>query len=81
MVAVAMFAIPMGIVAWSHRREAEFRRIMMEHLMKLPEEMISGPIRPDRDPKTRYHRGMFVKYERAARYPWLPVMPDSPEPK
>jgi hypothetical protein len=28
-----------------------------------------------------YHESLIVKYERAARYPWLPVAPDPPEPK
>jgi hypothetical protein len=28
-----------------------------------------------------YHDAMRIKYERAARYPWLPVEPDPPEPK
>jgi hypothetical protein len=28
-----------------------------------------------------HFREMAVKYEYAARYPWLPVAPDSPEPK
>jgi hypothetical protein len=28
-----------------------------------------------------YHRGLAEKYERAARYPWLPIAPDPPEPK
>jgi hypothetical protein len=28
-----------------------------------------------------YHRALKIKYERAARYPWLPVAPDPPEPK
>ena len=27
-----------------------------------------------------YHGAMRRKYERAARYPWLPVEPDPPEP-
>ena len=27
-----------------------------------------------------YHRGLKLKYERAARFPWLPVAPDPPEP-
>lgn len=27
------------------------------------------------------HDQMAIKYERAARYPWLPVPPDPPEPK
>ncbi len=29
---------------------------------------------------TKYHDDMRLKYERAARYPWLPVAPDPPEP-
>jgi hypothetical protein len=28
-----------------------------------------------------YHRDLAAKYERAARYPWLPVEPDPPEPE
>lgn len=28
-----------------------------------------------------YHAAMARKYRRAARYPWLPVEPDPPEPK
>jgi hypothetical protein len=31
--------------------------------------------------KAVYHSRMREKYERAARYPWLPVEPDPPEPK
>ena len=27
-----------------------------------------------------YHRELRIKYERAARYPWLPVEPDPPPP-
>ena len=30
--------------------------------------------------RTRYHRAMVGKYRRAARYPWLPVESDPPEP-
>ena len=29
----------------------------------------------------KYHDEMRLKYERAARYPWLPVSPDPTEPK
>jgi hypothetical protein len=29
----------------------------------------------------RYHKVLARKYLRAARYPWLPVAPDPPEPK
>jgi hypothetical protein len=28
-----------------------------------------------------YHRGLRLKYERVARYPWLPVVPDPPVPE
>ena len=31
-------------------------------------------------PRVRWAREMGHKYERAARYPWLPVEPDSPPP-
>jgi hypothetical protein len=29
----------------------------------------------------RYHCALTEKYQRAARYPWLPVAPDPPEPE
>lgn len=28
-----------------------------------------------------YHESLALKYEHAARYPWLPVEPDPPEPE
>jgi hypothetical protein len=31
--------------------------------------------------KARRYRAMAAGYERAARYPWLPVAPDLPEPR
>jgi hypothetical protein len=31
--------------------------------------------------KAEYHDSLAIKYERAARYPWLPVLPDPPEPE
>ena len=31
--------------------------------------------------KVEYHDNMAIKYDHAARYPWLPVEPDPPEPK
>jgi hypothetical protein len=31
--------------------------------------------------RAAYHSAMREKYEHAARYPWLPVEPDPPEPK
>jgi hypothetical protein len=31
--------------------------------------------------RATYHAALRRKYERAARYPWLPVEPDPPEPQ
>ena len=31
--------------------------------------------------RINYHAEMARKYEHAARYPWLPVAPDPPEPE
>jgi hypothetical protein len=31
--------------------------------------------------KAHYHHAMKWKYRHAARYPWLPVEPDPPEPE
>ena len=31
--------------------------------------------------QTAYYESMARKYERAARYPWLPVEPDPPMPE
>jgi hypothetical protein len=31
--------------------------------------------------RTAWHAAMRTKYEHAARYPWLPVAPDPPEPE
>jgi hypothetical protein len=42
-----------------------------------------GPVRELRREQDLhlYHLALSRKYERAARYPWLPVAPDPPEPK
>jgi hypothetical protein len=45
-----------------------------------------GPSEPERtemaayERRGDYHAALQAKYERAARYPWLPVDPDRPEP-
>ncbi len=31
--------------------------------------------------KIAYHAAMADKYQHAARYPWLPIEPDAPEPE
>jgi hypothetical protein len=37
--------------------------------------------RESAEARASYHAGLKRKYEEAARYPWLPVDPDPPEPK
>ena len=45
-----------------------------------------GPSEPERREMAAYERrsdhyaALQAKYERAARYPWLPIEPDRPEP-
>jgi len=46
---------------------------VMERLMKAEEAR--------RAEASAYYTGLIQKYERAARYPWLPVAPDAPNPK
>lgn len=36
---------------------------------------------PAESRRTDHHAALRAKYKRAARYPWLPVSPDPPEPK
>ena|SRR5437870_4357658 len=49
-----------------------------------PSEADPPPIESWRMSQARriaYHESMKKKYERTARYPWLPVPPDPPEPE
>lgn len=72
------------------KRSAEFRTIAEE---QADSEMASLEYADDArgdggDPQrvargeqmSAYHRALKIKYERATRYPWLPVEPDPPEP-
>src|SRR4051812_43911225 len=45
-------------------------------LLRLPDEMPGGA-----KAQVAYHAALRIKYERAARYPWLAVEPDPPAPK
>jgi hypothetical protein len=40
-----------------------------------------GEIAADLAKTAAYHERLWRKYEHAARYPWLPVEPDPPEPE
>jgi hypothetical protein len=74
MVAVAILGLSLGFLA---ERRARFLRVAAQHKSQtdwpwafhLPPGVVS------------YDIEMQLKYERAARYPWLPVEPDPPRPK
>jgi hypothetical protein len=76
MVGVAILGLSLGFLA---ERRARFLRIAARH-----EEssrfyrLYPGFYIPS---GAFYDIEMELKYERAARYPWLPVEPDPPEPK
>jgi hypothetical protein len=80
-VAVAAFAIGFG-------RLWETRQFYLRKAARHEESRAEIWFRnfPGFDPSSvpesaKYHEAMSRKYEHAARYPWLPVAPDPPEPK
>jgi hypothetical protein len=85
MVAVVIMGIVLGVTV--NRRDC-FRRIATHHqaefkkLVSRHPEIVYG--HPSDEPIVRrleWHETMRLKYERAARNPWLPVGPEPPEPK
>jgi hypothetical protein len=86
---VAVFAVALA-VAVMLRRSGEFRALAedqadSEQLSLSYADEARGP-NGDRQRVARgeqmaaFHRALRAKYERAARYPWLPVEPDPPVP-
>ncbi len=78
MVAVAVVAI--GVVGYVNVEKDRTRRVWIaaEHAYEaelLAKSAGSSPA------KFRWHEAMAAKYLRAARYPFLPVAPDPPEPE
>lgn len=88
MVAVFVIALLLyGAAMW--RRSVRFRALGDEYADWLNVEML--PSSADMNDVARakainaaaheWNRAMALKCRRAARYPWLPVEPDPPEPK
>ena len=69
-VAVAMASLSIRSAAYSQL--AEYHRV--EAFRSSYPGALNGPARLAR------HLELHSKYERAARYPWLPVAPDPPPP-
>jgi hypothetical protein len=80
MVAVAVVAVLLAMaVTLSHRR-SRFESLRDYHASRAPYVWL-GPMGTLWERQGEWHWAMKRKYERAARYPWLPVAPDPPEPK
>ncbi len=63
-------------------RRVAFRRSALFHRSSWIFMPNPAPERwPDFPALSEYHRSLAEKYDFAARYPWLPVRPDPPEPK
>jgi hypothetical protein len=81
LVTLAMVALALATagILWSDQRRYDFQRLAFRHQYWL--SMTNNSADSQKAHLTAYHRKMLAKYEWAARYPWLPVWPDPPEPK
>jgi hypothetical protein len=85
MVATAAAAVLLGCVRMRSLSES-YRQRSLAYEESVTRYSGMGPAeRPGRYPPPSEHdrwaSRMAAKYERAARYPWLPVEPDPPEPE
>ena len=94
-VAVAALGMGM-MVGLAQRRESYLRQAAHQRKLSNDARLYAmsierrylhwGPSEPERaemaayERRGDYHAAVQAKYERAARYPWLPVEPDRPEP-
>ena len=84
MVAVAIVGVVLGVMI---ERNSRFRKLASLHqaecekLLKMPIIMFAGSSDDPVMRRLEWHYPMKLKYERAARYPWLPAAPDPPEPE
>ncbi len=83
MVAVAIAGAVLGVIIG---RQDRFRKIAAHHraefnnVSRMPMIMFAGSSDDPVMLRLEWHELMRLKYERAARQPWLPVAPDPPEP-
>jgi hypothetical protein len=79
MIAVATVGLAMGLLAAFRQRAEGFARLSEAHLRAAAD--LHPPRKHGRIPRADWHALLGEKYRQAARYPWLPVEPDPPEPK
>src|SRR4051812_43881044 len=90
---VVLVAVTMGAAEHLRRLRIVYREQVARHrALETSSRRIAGyatglqrlglepRARPGPGRRTEYHAAMRRKYERAARYPWLPVPPDPPPP-
>jgi hypothetical protein len=86
MIAVAVVGLICAVSVFLKERRERFARIAWRHVhaVELSHLVHGGPAAPQfllRKKRVMvWHKEMARKYEYAARYPWLPVEPDPPEP-
>jgi hypothetical protein len=91
MIAVVVLGVALKGVTWLRRRSLEFEARAQYHSARKVWEFASGKdgvchqrndfgeeVSAEED---RWHYTLEQKYLIAARYPWLPVEPDPPEPE
>ena len=88
MVAVAVVAVLLGAGVKLRRRREHFAAMADTHeaMTHAGGSVFGGPEERERawawfDKRYEFDKAMAEKYRRAARYPFLPVPPDPPEPK
>ena len=79
MVAVAIVAMGAATSGLFARREEYQRRALTHELLAYFLRRGCSNIAPQPS-RASYHEELQLKYERAARFPWLAVEPDPPEP-
>jgi hypothetical protein len=79
MIAVAIVAVVIGGWLWGERRRLRFADLEYTHKIQgIPVLQDGYEQQPSKF--KNYHLAMAEKYRFAARYPWLPVAVDPPEP-
>lgn len=85
MLVVAIVGVVLGTSITIRRRATEFESRAAAHREKWIKifTMTEGSTgdTPERRRRLGHLAEMDLKYQRAARYPWLPVAADPPEPK
>jgi hypothetical protein len=78
--AVALaFGMAQGLTRWMDARRVEFSRQSVQHEIEKAAWLHLPPSTESRA-EIEYHSLLSMKYHLAIEHPWLPVLPDPPEP-